>query len=132
MGIYKVEIADTSILTLIHPGGSGAPLLRSDGSPMTITLTGRDGPAYRQVLAEFQAKMGQLRRMATPQELLEHAIKSLAACTVAWTIQDERGHDLPCSPEYAAQIYAQEHWLREQVDAFVGDRANFTRTAWGV
>lgn len=64
----------------------------------------------------------------SPEELEAEAIDLLAALTTNWSLINMDGTPLkePFSPESARELY-KEAWLREQVDDFVSDRANFSK-----
>lgn len=122
--------------------------------PLFVTVLGRDSDAFRRVQADQQrrrlAKMtkGNVVRVGSvsAEELEADAIDLLAACTVGWREElapegsavpegsrhekktlTVRGEELTCTRANAARLYADFPWIREQVDAAVGDRANFTQ-----
>ncbi|NVO00037.1 MAG: hypothetical protein HXX17_11980 [Geobacteraceae bacterium] len=79
----------------------------------------------------------------TPEESEENALNLLTSLTMGWDedvvdaegkvtavrkeIELEEGEYVPFSIEAAKAIYAElgYKWIREQVDAFIGDRRNF-------
>jgi len=48
-------------------------------------------------------------------------------CTLAWRGIVYEGEALECNPGNARRLYAALPWLREQVEAFIADRANFLK-----
>lgn len=111
----KLELTDAN----------GAAVLKADGTPLTITLLGKDSDVW--VKAENAARnrrLAQGPRMKLTAEALEsEAIAALAKVTVAWDF------DEPCTYEAAVRLYTRYPLIREQVDMFVGDRANFTKAS---
>lgn len=111
----KLELTDAN----------GAAVLKADGTPLTITLLGKDSDVW--VKAENAARnrrLAQGPRMKLTAEALEsEAISALAKVTVAWDF------DEPCTYEAAVRLYTRFPLIREQVDLFVGDRANFTKAS---
>jgi len=112
---------------------TGDPVVDSEsGEKITITLSGVDGKRYR----EQQRKM-QSRRLKNvgrgPKAKVDFDVDSfeaesldlLASCTLGWKHITWKGQALPFSTENARMLYTELSWLREQVDAFVGDRQNF-------
>ena len=56
-------------------------------------------------------------------------IELLVACTLNWAGIRAKGQPLPFSVDNARVIYAKLPWLREQVKAFIEDRANFLKAS---
>lgn len=121
--LSDIHVAETTPMPVRHPA-TGAPLLTNAGDPMSIDLAGRDSPAYRAQLAKFQKAQASRRKAATPEELEEHTIATLVACTHGWTLQID-GALLPFSPKAARELYESTRWLKEQVDEWIADRANY-------
>ena len=114
-----------------------------------IRVLGRDSAEFRQCQSEQNRKrMNKLSKGgrttgASLQEIVTETVELLAACTVDWgrvaktldgvsipaksTLLDN-GEELPCTRMNAITIYTKYPWIREQVDAGVGDRANFLVT----
>ena len=108
---------------------TGRPL-GTDKAPVTVSLVGRDSQEYRDAQAHFLDKLRSdaTKRRATSlttEEADANALAILAACTKGWEGIEWDGKPLAFSPSAAVQIYADLPWLRDQVDAFVGDRTNF-------
>lgn len=127
-------------LTILHPDDR-VPLKQADGSPVTITVLGKDSDEF--VRAERKARQQTREAMMRRQKYSaadedRQGDAALAACTTGWSgipaawlepgATDEAA--APFSIENAQKLYGNPgvRWLREQVDEFVGDRANFLRT----
>lgn len=121
------ERADAgAVLELTHPV-TKEPLL-NDGKPITITLAGSDSAAYRKKQREIQArKINALAKGKKVENLPtdEERAELLGACTQNWSGIVVGGVALDCSYEAAQKLYLERGWIREQVDAFIGERANF-------
>lgn len=130
-----------AVLTLLHPVDR-TPLKQADGSVLTITLLGRDSDEF--IKAERRARKAAresiLKRMPySPADEDRQANIGLAACTLAWNgiptaWLTEGGVDetpAPFTPDNAAQLYGNPGvgWLRDQVDEFITERANFLKAA---
>lgn len=111
----KMEIRDPN----------GVPMFKADGSPLTITLLGRDSDAF--IKAENQQTNRRLsqgtRVKLTAEALRADSIAVLARCTTAWDL------DEPCSYETAVALYTKFPAIREQADEFLTDRSNFTKAS---
>ncbi len=127
---YEGAKAGTAVLELVKPDGT--PFLQADGkTPCTITLLGKDSDEYvKQDNKAGNLRLSQGARLKLTQEGLDAtAIKNLAAVTVAWSGIVMDGADLECTPANAADFYRRVPMVREQVEKFVEDRANFFKTA---
>jgi hypothetical protein len=109
-----------------------------------ITLLGRDSKDYRRVQSaqnrkrtERMTKGGVFKpAVVTSEEIEQNTIELLSACTKAWrSVAGEESTDtisiggqaFTCTTENAAMLYTKYPWIKEQVDAFVSDRANFMK-----
>jgi len=94
---------------------------------VTITLAGEDSKRFRQMQQRLANKMldGRGRVKLSAEQTWENSISMLARCTLSWTGIEWEGKSLPCNESNAAMVYRELDWLREQVDSFVNDRANF-------
>lgn len=107
---------------------AGAPLADKDGTPVTITLLGKDSDAFktRSNAIDNRRYAQGARLKLTAEALKADAASVLAKCTVAWTgITDD------CTYENAVRLYSRVTAIREQVDVFVGDRGNFSKASPG-
>jgi len=113
-------------MQLEHPV-TGEPL-EHDGKPMVIHLAGVDSVAYRKKQRALQNKRLQLMaRSRKPDfdDIDSDGVELLAACTLGWSGLVMGGKELKFTRAEAVDLYEKQVWIREQVDAFVGDRANF-------
>jgi hypothetical protein len=121
-------VADSgSVLEVLHP---------VDNTPIgiTITVAGIDSDLYRKTANKMQNKRTQRIKPGQPfaytaEEQEADRIKLAAACTLAWTGVVMNGEELPCTPDNVMALYSNPgfSWLLDQVNAFMGDRANFLR-----
>lgn len=118
-------------MELVHPV-TGETLTQDDKekTPITIKVVGTDSKAYRNKNRDFQrkriAKMTKSRTKTIDYTVSdEDACELLAECTVGWSGIEVDGKPLEFSKENANELYMKFNWIREQVDAFIGDRANF-------
>lgn len=127
--IKLTELSDKgAVMTVVHPTKE-EPMLDDRGEPMTIRLVGADSSQFRAASARIANREIKKRKANRTVEKSEaNAIELLAACTIDWSIQVEDEPE-PFSRENAEIVYREHPWLREQVDIFVGDRANFLEDA---
>lgn len=109
----------------------GEPLMQDDGeTPVTITLLGQDSKVWRNKNREYQQKriaaMTKKRSRTVDYTVSdEDASEMMAACTIGWDGIVEDGEAVEFSADNAYDLYMKYAWIREQCDAFIGDRANF-------
>lgn len=125
MDLAAFAFADTATMTVRDPV-SGEDLMNKD-KPVTITVAGMDSAIYKAVRREALNKRlsDTSGRKAKAEDVEKMTIAGLAKCTVAWSGIVFNGKELPCDAEHAASLYAKADWLRQQVDAFMSERANF-------
>ena len=118
---------DGAVLNLVHPETEEV----IEG--MTITLLGQDSKVYRKL--QMGKQQAALNRMAKgkkaidldAEKLSEDSIEDLVKLTTAWTGFALDGKDLELTPDNARMVYNEWSWIKEQVQEFVGNRANFFR-----
>ena len=105
---------------------SGATLMDSDGKPITITLLGKDSDAFKKRQNEIDNRRyaAGARLKLTAEALKADSVSLLAKCTVGWS-----GITEECTYDNAVKLYSKVGEIREQVDVFIGDRANFSKAS---
>jgi hypothetical protein len=113
---------------------TGEALTDDDSRPVAIKVLGVDSKAWREKNREFQRKrFHKMRR--TKSKNIDHTMSDedtcelLAECTVEWTGLVEDGEAIAFTKEAAFDLFMKYPWIREQVDVFIGDRANFFPSA---
>ena len=125
--LKPVMADDGAVLNIVHP--ETEELIEG----MTITLLGQDSKIYRKL--QMSKQQAALNRMAKgkkaldldAEKLSEDSIDDLVKLTTAWAGFTLNGKDLECTPENVRTVYADWSWIKEQVQEFVGNRANFFR-----
>lgn len=129
MDFGQIAIAERATL---HVRDINGRLAHDDtGAPITITLLSDDAePLQRQSRAAINRRLANPSKMRIRvEDLEEEALDKLAVATVAWSGIKENGEAIPCEFQRVRALYAKHRWLREQVDAFVGERANFLNSS---
>jgi hypothetical protein len=117
---------DGAVLEVLHPTNDTKLGIK-------ITVVGADSTIYRSFVNKQANAMRQKItpsrgfNMAPIEKDQEQATDLLVACTLGWEGIDMDGKKYPFSKENAKALYANPgfSWLREQVDKFIADRANF-------
>lgn len=114
-------------LHLLNPT-TDEPLYGDDGKPVTIRLLGKDSREFRAALGEMAEKqVGKKRTTLAAAET--SGIELLARVTTGWHNLGNAEGPIKFSVDAARELYRNSPWIKEQVDEFVADRANFLKFA---
>jgi hypothetical protein len=135
MDVSKVSAAaeQGAVLELKDPAGDVA--LKEDGTPVTITLAGTESKKWRKARNAVGDKFLRASRPGGKATTMEEAVADqafqLASVTLEWDGIGEflYGHSVEMTLANAKSLYIAEEFVREQVDTFVGNRANFWKAA---
>jgi hypothetical protein len=105
-----------------------------DGNAISIKLLGTDSKVWRNKNREnMRKRTAQMVRSKSKKVDFtvsdEDTCEMLSECTVDWKGIIDEGEEIEFSKEAAYELYMKYIWIREQVDLFVGDRANFFPSA---
>lgn len=120
---------DTTEVTLYNPVNSEI-LLNADGSEMTITVHGPYSKKYKSIshaqqnrrLQKAQRTGGKLN--VTAEEIEASALDLLIKCVESWNIT-LGGEQPACTEAKVREVFEMLPWVREQVDAALGDAQAF-------
>lgn len=123
-------------LSKLAPTDEGTPLeiLHPSSNQPTgvkIWLSSKDSPAFRKlqnaiVDARLKASTGSGKRSTPTIAAIDgDTYRLLASVTKSWEGVEWNGAVLECTPENAVMLYEKIPWLKDQVDAFINERANF-------
>lgn len=125
----QFDFASRDVTAKADEGAELEVLDPANGKPVGvfITLAGADSSVHRKAtaaIANRRAKGG-FRRNINLDDLQTESIEVLARCTLGWSGVVLDGKDVPLSKEAAVALYTRFPWLREQVETFISDRANY-------
>jgi len=102
--------------------------------PVYITVVGIDSDTYQKAQLDQRNKQwkkmqrrNRIRFEITAEETEQNAVELLAKCIVGWDNIEWEGKPLQFNYDNAKKLLTVS-WVREQVDTFIGDRANFLLT----
>jgi len=114
----------TAIMNVRHPVTDED--LMFDNKPVQIEVYGKDSDVARKAMkAAAQKALSKRNQRTDVDAAISSAASLLASCTAGWSNVSIDNKPLEFSFDNACEIYTKYHWLREQVDEFIGDRANF-------
>ena len=125
------NVFDVAAFDLRARSEAGAPLtLRhpktGEKLPAVIWLQGEDAENYRRTLrAQIDRQISERKLELSAAELEERLIERLVAITQRFENIELNGVQCDGTPENAKKLYREQLWIRDQVVAFVEDRANF-------
>lgn len=139
--VKDFEISDTTDIVLNHPK-TGEPFLVDatvdDGqggtkpgkAPMTVTVYGPGSKAFKAAQAAsskaFQATFHRGKSRETAEQLDARTASFLSACTISFNNFTYNGGDPKDRETFrACYLDAKRGWITEQVNAEMGDWANF-------
>ena len=110
-------------LHIIHPA-------TNEETGIMITLVGADSVEWKTAMRSIRTRSLQNgKRKISDEEAESMPFEMLAAVTLDWDGVEENGKPIKFSKEEALRIYKTVPVIAEQVDKFVGDRANFLPSA---
>lgn len=117
-----------AVLTLLDPY-TDEVLTDDEGRTTEITLLGADSRVF--VKAEQQALQAKVQKSVKRgkakvnlAQVASDLVHQLALCTTGWNIT-EGGKPHPCTTAAAEKLYTDNPWIRDQVQEFIVERANF-------
>jgi hypothetical protein len=121
----KSDIVDVA---LMNPR-TNTPITNEDGTPMTISVSGKYSKVYREILDSQQnarIKRGQRnnKMTVTVQEIASDRLDLVSACTSSWNITLD-GEKPVCDAKTAKVVYERFPFIREQVEDAMEDIQNF-------
>lgn len=127
-----VEVVGRMVLK--HPI-TGLPIRDAAGNEAWVDLHSADSePARKAQRAITNARLSMRNRNALDAKRLEtEGTELLADLTAGWSLLSLDGEpiDVPFSRANAVELYSEPSlaWIREQADAFVGARENFSKAS---
>lgn len=126
MDLNEIKIAEKSeegeILTILHP-------VTYEETDIKIKLSGTDSARYRNKIKQIaEREKGKKKNNGIDIDAIDkRGSEILASCTLDWKGIQRGGVDVPFTYENAVELYSDPNlrWLREQVDEFMSNRANF-------
>lgn len=134
--MFDLDVIDTK--TISEAGAKlavkkldGSPLLNSQGAPVEIIVKGPDSADYTRLLRTQIKKRMARSGIPTEEQSVEDEIdlvELLVSCTLTWNGILDKETKLPVafSPDACRRLYRDFPVIRDQVDSFIANRANFT------
>lgn len=125
------DLNSLSDLTDLQESGSEIKIFHpatSEPIGITMLVAGPDSKRQKAATSLIVAERAELRlRKITGARLEDEAIRIAAASIIGWTGVFENGKEVEYSPSVALGLLTRYPFMREQIAAFSGDRANFLK-----
>lgn len=108
--------------------GNGAPLFKADGDPVTITLLGEDSAVLTKLRNQQTNRYLRNQITVTAELAKANETEVFIAATIGWDGVGIGEEETAFSTEAARKLYAIPV-IRDQVRAFIADRASFTKAS---
>ncbi|CAB4130458.1 hypothetical protein UFOVP119_82 [uncultured Caudovirales phage] len=135
-GIDTKTLSDSGVKMQVMKFGTSEPLKARNGGLVMLTVRGPDSDTYRQYTRAQVNK--RLQRQADERKAREvdfdevdtDSLTLLVNSTMGWeNVLDTDGNPIPFTKENCTALYRNYPVLREQVDAFISNRANFLKAS---
>jgi len=107
----------------LHEAGAEMQVKDESGKPleMYISIVGVDSKAWKKASSELR------RAVFAGGDSEDERIKTIVSCTIGWRGFESKGKELEFTEENIKGLYVNAPYILDQIDVFVGDRANFTK-----
>lgn len=92
-----------------------------------IKLMGVDSRAFRKAQKAAIRKVIAAKGNLNEDEFLDEDIEQLVAITIGWRGAKRNGKEFEFNEANCRELYSQSPAIADQVDRFIGNRANFTK-----
>ena len=121
-----VALAEQGVTVELKHPATGESLTNDKGDKMIVVVAGSDSKIFKSEV-NARVKQNMLKKSKKDDVDIEGMEKRgaelLAKCTLSWSGIQEAGKDVAFSVAAAQSLYLKYPWIKEQVDAACGDRA---------
>lgn len=121
--------AEQGVPVTIRRPDTGEPVT-TRGTPLVLVVQGSDSRAYQGALAEVAEARASAAAKGEKMDVRDFTAEVLSRVTLGWDgVFTADGAPVAFSQAVALEMYRSFPVLADQVDAFVGQRANFMRAS---
>jgi hypothetical protein len=92
---------------------------------VTVTVAGALSSTYRKAESAQRDRMLKRRTMSLTDEMLQkNQLDLIASCVLEWNLHVD-GRAVPCTKENVMQVLTSAPWLRNDLEAAMGDASRF-------
>jgi hypothetical protein len=97
--------------------------------PVTIRVVGTYSKTYRRASFALRERVRKFRTTRTSEQQDQHAIELIADCLLGWEGITNGGQPFPFTRDNAIALLTNCPWVREDVEAAMGDHERFFSTS---
>jgi hypothetical protein len=133
MDLTQFEKKSDTVVVELHNPVDFTPLVRNDGTPMTVEVYGKFSDKYKQVQNSQQnARLKRAQRSGgkvpvTAQELRAERLNLVVTCVKDWNIVLD-GETPPCTPDSVKSVFDRLPWVMDQVEEAMEDTQAFLKS----
>tara|TARA_R110000737_G_C14457609_1_gene464302 strand:- start:43 stop:414 length:372 start_codon:yes stop_codon:yes gene_type:complete len=107
-----------------HEQGSEVRVQDDEGNntALWINVKGVDSVSYRRELKKQKTAYFEAAKKGTEVDTEKYVIDALVACTIGW-----RGTDEKFTKKLCRELYTKAPFVKDQIDLYIAERANFTK-----
>jgi len=114
--LFTRSTAETGVeMKLLHPG-TGEVIKNDDGKEWVVTVAGTDSDRWKATIRTAARKRGQSS---------DDGIETMSSLVVGWKNLVLNKEPLKFTPQAAIKLLTDYPWIRDQVNSFASERANF-------
>lgn len=114
--LFTRSTAETGVeMKLLHPG-TGEVIKNDDGKEWVVTVAGTDSDRWKATIRTAARKRGQSS---------DDGIETMSSLVIGWKNLVLNKEPLKFTPQAAIKLLTDYPWIRDQVNSFASERANF-------
>lgn len=114
--LFTRSTAETGVeMKLLHPG-TGEVIKNEDGKEWVVTVAGTDSDRWKATIRTAARKRGQSS---------DDGIETMSSLVIGWKNLVLNKEPLKFTPQAAIKLLTDYPWIRDQVNSFASERANF-------
>jgi hypothetical protein len=114
--LFTRSTAETGVeMKLLHPG-TGEVIKNDDGKDWVVTVAGTDSDRWKATIRTAARKRGQSS---------DDGIETMSSLVIGWKNLVLNKEPLKFTPQAAIKLLTDYPWIRDQVNSFASERANF-------
>ena len=114
--LFTRSTAETGVeMKLLHPG-TGEVIKNDDGKEWVMTVAGTDSDRWKATIRTAARKRGQSS---------DDGIETMSSLVIGWKNLVLNKEPLKFTPQAAIKLLTDYPWIRDQVNSFASERANF-------
>jgi len=128
--LNSVAAADKgAVMDVLHPISKKKLYAdKEQKKPMRITLAGYDSTVFTTRQRELiDGRLENPKEIRTSEIIDAENLETITRCVLSWENMLFDGKELECKPDVVKSLLKRLTWLKEDIDIFISNRANFIK-----